>query len=437
MEPFAEVVVTLRRAAVAWLVGCGALAGVGCADVCEQVGRSRQELAARQGEGAAPHVTAVIPFELVNTMIQPEVQRLGSRPVSLGGAGMLGQFLGDATARVLDVSVGPGPAGYLGVSVVVGIEWHGQRLFRLTVEARIRPAFDPESRRLVAALGAEDLTSATPTLDEGAAERLASALGAGLPPMARGLLGPGVVTAVASSMAQAVLTETWPSIRGWVAEQLGPLARLEAEVPDLPLQRIELTSTEGAPERGLVLSLWTSLPVRSGEVAPEPPAPPAGGETIALVAHGATIAELGNWAMAEGRLPSRYNRDGQPDPEGELEATVLWRGGARPLEAHLFRTERPCARVVLGATPSLSVEGGQLRVEVTDGHLESVDGEAIVQVGALLTGMWTRAFELSDEMAGGARLTVAGQPLDAELTSISRDGDLFHATARLSPVRGE
>src|SRR5690606_18602024 len=125
---------------------------------------------------------------------------------------------------------------------------------------------------------------------------------------------------------------------------------------------------------------------------------------------GATVAGMANAAIRSGEIPSRYDRDGTPDPQGEFTARLRWVVGTRPLKAELFGDggkagtgKADCAHLELGATPEIQVRDTHLELSTGDAKLEKVHaGTPRVRAAIFFSGVGRRSFSLAEELANSA-----------------------------------
>lgn len=417
------------------LVCLGAVSMVGCATPCTEIAQHRdaflQQVQQPTISGTAePHLIAVLPFELVNELIAPQVQSIEAFPLQIPGAGLLGTFLTDVRLGPRQVQLMPSEGPGVGIELILDVTQGGNPLFSMTARGTLQPQLDPAGRRVVVELRATDFQSMEPRLDQGAAARLADTLLSVLPPMARMVISPEAIASGAAIVTEVVVSQSYPLLRDSLFAALGPLARLEVSLPDLPIERLEFATATSQGRGHLVLRAHTPLPVRSGVTSTEIPAPT--GSTAALRLSGSTVAQLANWAMAEGQLPQHFNERGRPQDDGPFEARLDWISGERPLIVHLWRLEPDrCLRAVLSAQPQLRVEGEDIVLEVDDPHVDELEGPAMSGLVRLFSGIWLRAMRRTQSTAASLEFSVGGRPLRGQVTEVSQHGDEIQMTMRL------
>jgi hypothetical protein len=115
---------------------------------------------------------------------------------------------------------------------------------------------------------------------------------------------------------------------------------------------------------------------------------------------GSAVAELTNWAIDQGLLPQRYDKELRPKPEGGFRPHFDWRAGQpRPLKVHVFRTRPPCTHVLVGARAEVRVAGDKLKITITEKQVERVEGPPLVKLGVWFDGLWSSAVRKTRERA--------------------------------------
>ena len=417
------------------LVCSGAVSVTGCATPCTEIAQHRDAFIRNVQQPtvpatAEPHLIAVLPFEMINGLIAPQVQSIEPLPLQIPGAGLLGTFLTDVRLGPRQVQLMPSDGPGVGIELILDVTQGGNPLFSMTARGTLQPQLDPQGRRIVVELRATDFQSMEPTLDQGAAARLADTLMAILPPMARMVISPEAIASGATIVTEVIVSQSYPLLRDSLFAALGPLARLEISLPDLPVERLEFATATSQGRGHLVIRAHTPLPVRFGVTSSQLPAP--AGNTAALWLSGSTVAQLANWAMAEGQLPRSFDERGRPQADGPYEARLDWISGDRPLVVHIWRLEPDrCLRAVLSAQPQLRVEGEDIVLEVDDPHVDELDGPAMSGLVRLFSGLWLRAMRLTQSTAASLEFSVGGRPLRGQVTEVRQHGDEIQMTLRL------
>lgn len=397
----------------------------GCGTTCEQLARQRQALLERELEAQSsdPHLVAAVPLELANELIRPEVSAIEPLTLDIPAAGVLAQSLTNLTIRPREVELqsatgGPG----VGIELVLEIAQARSPLFTMTARGVIQPQLDTERGRVVVELRAEDFHEMTPRLAPDAVERVVAVLEQLVPGVARLFVSPRAIAAAASLLTETILSQSYPLIRDRLFARLGPLARIEVELPELPIARLAVSSSATDGGGFLLLSAYTPLPVARG-VTSDLDHWSGGGRRARLRLSGDAVAELANWAMADGQLPGRFDERGQATDDGVYRPTLAWGTGERPLRVHIFRLEPRCLRALLSARPTLSVEGDELLLEVEEVVIDELEGPPMAGLVRLFARTWVRAMERTQSTAAELDVAIAGRPLRAVVRSAERDGD--------------
>lgn len=409
------------------------LAGwAGCATPCGQIAQHRDAFRAQQAPPTTePHLVAALPLDLINQMIAPQVAELTSTPMRLPGLGLLEPFLTDLQLRPREVAVVAAQGPGVGLDLVLEVSQAGHPLFTMTGRGVLQPQLDPATGRVALELRPSDFQSIEPRLEPDAASRLARSLSGLLPSVARIFVNEQTIESAAAMVTQLVASAGYPLLRDSLFAQLGPLARVDVAMPDLPIERLDFSSLTTRAGDVLVLRATTSLPVRAGVGTDEVPAP--GARETELWLSGQVLAQLANWAMAEGQLPSRFDEHGQPQADGPFEAALDWAGGDRPLIVHVWRLEPGrCLRATLSATPELRVAGSDLQLDVLEPEVEELEGPRLAGLYRLFSGAWLRALQRTQSTAGSLEFTVGERPLHGQVVAARRQGDLIQLTLQLA-----
>lgn len=410
-----------------------AVTSAGCRTPCDEIASARDAFLEQQVErGSSPHAVATIPLEMANELIEPQVAAMAPLPLEVPGAGLLGPFLTGLAARPRRATLSPAAASGVALEVELEVVQRETVLFTMTAEGVIQPTFDRERRLAVIELQASDFHRMTPRLDENAAAHLAERLHRSLPQMARMMISTRQLAAGAALVTETVLTQSYPMIRDRLLSQLGPLARLEVSLPELPIEALEVETVPAGDSGFLRLAMQTALPVSRG-VDHLPTSAPEG-RAAGLVLSGQTVAALANWAMAQGQLPRRFDEAGRPDPEGVFEAGLRWGEGERPLKVHVWQLEGRCLHAVLGAEPLLRTEDEQIVLELDEVRVEELEGPPLAGLARLFSGIWLRAMRRTQSTAGALEFVVGGQPMRGQVIDIARSGDLVALELSLTPV---
>jgi hypothetical protein len=126
---------------------------------------------------------------------------------------------------------------------------------------------------------------------------------------------------------------------------------------------------------------------------------------------GSTVAELLNWAIKEGLVPSRYNKKGKPKENGELQPGLDWVPGKRPMKVYLWQTENPCKRITLGADPSVSVKNDKIKIKAENTKIEDVEAAPFTELGIWFYTLWKDAIDFRKSAGSKMSFKIAGEKM--------------------------
>jgi hypothetical protein len=279
-----------------------------------------------------------------------------------------------------------------------------------------------EDGALVVAFDATQLSRLEPELGPRAAEQLGARLAARLPDSVRPPRF--IIDRVASAVVEEAIDQGYRLLNGTLSPRLRERMRLRVELPDVPLARVDLASTQDA----IALEIFTTLPVHTG-VVPAPPVPDA----ILVQIAGDTATQAANWGITHGRLPPRYTRKLQPARDGAYVPHFEWRAGdpERPLVVHMFRVEGGCAHFTVGLRPRIEVVGGKVRAWIDNRRLEHADGPLVIELLARTKSLVERSTSSKKQGPGSVRFTVANRELTTRLLRAEIVGDELRAAMAL------
>ncbi|WAS90271.1 hypothetical protein [Nannocystis punicea] len=377
------------------------LAPAGCASsVCSKVQADRAAFT-RRAATPGPHLALAVPYATLSQSVQRSLAGMPQVRLPLPDLGPVD--LGSLAVAIRSVAFRPAPAGSVGARVTVALTSQGKPVTALELDAVIAPRLDPREGSVRLRLGAADLREVRPSLPPAERKRFAEFLLSIVPGAARALVGREQVEALAETFLRELVGGRWPQIRDNLLQGTDDLVDVEIDLGDVPLTKIELKS--GAAD----LELWAHAALPAAALS-SGTARPAGSDArlVGLRMSGGVAAALANRAIASGQIPERYNRDGAPDPRGELVAGVDWRAGERPLKVHAWSTEGTCARLTFGGTPKVGARGGELAVDVADGTLEEVTGALRVRAAVWFSGLGRQTFTISESVADAIEFEILG-----------------------------
>lgn len=405
--------------------GCGA---------CPKVARHREAFVAAQAlppTDERPHLRLGLPQGMVDGWLNRAISQLpvaGFQPPGLGEIGRYATGF-DFKAERLSATLSKDDDAKFDLDLAV--RRSTQRLFGVEMAANAPVTYDRRTRKMRIALRADMFESIRPKLEGGAVDRLAGSLLSGLPAAARALLPRELVTRLAQQGIDALTRQTYSLVRAKLLTPLGELAHFEVQLPDVPLESVGLRNAPG----GWSVQARTSLPGVGLATAPRMA---GGADRVKMQISSAVLASLGNWGMANGRLPARYSREGKPDAGGDLLAGVGWQPGAAPLKAHFWSQgaadageQGICVYARAAAQPEIRLKDGRLDVSFTGGTVEEVMGPPLINEAARLLGMTERVFEFGRSMAVDTRIKLGKGEQAVELVGATLNGQALDIDLRL------
>ncbi len=434
-----------RRSLVALLMGFALAPAPACGTTCAQIVAERDAFASRSTGADSPHAEVALPYALVDRLLSAHIRELPAVAVTPPGvSALLQRVVPPLTLSARELMLRPAPDGLIGFRLVAALRAGGAPLLDVHVDTRVRPWLDPQTGRLRCTLRGRDLRDVRLELGREAASRLAEAVLRLVPEPARGLLPRRELAAFAGSAVAFVSEQGHRLLRDTLYVRLGEIAHFEVALPGLPVARLGFRSAGRGGDGTLLVDVFTNLPVQRGLRASRVgrPALPERPERVRVRLAGSTVAALGNWTIARNPEWRRFNRRGEPRPDGEFEAALDWQAGARPLRVHLWRTAEPCLSVLLAGTPRIALVGPTLDLAFADGRIERVRGPALVEVGAWFAGLWGEALRYSQRVAGDLRFAAAGADYRASVAAVavqddelSLEFDLGRVVALTAPPR--
>jgi len=425
---------TSRGWALAAWAALIALLGPACAGPCRAMEAERRALRARpKTVTRAPHARVQIPFAVANQLIADALQPPPELPVPLAQLGPLAGAIGDVRAIPREVTLGPAAEpGRVHVAVRVELADATGELLAVRASGDVAPVVEREGGdggndpgRLAFSIDTAQLSRLEPELGPRAALQLGALLQARLPPAMRDRIPRFVVDRVAAGVIEEAIARGSRLVHEALPQRLRDRTRIHVELPDVPIARVELTTTKAA----LALDVFTTLPVQAG-VADVPAAPDA----ILVQIAGDTAVRAANWGIERGLLPQRYTRKLQPATDGAYVPHFEWRAGdpARPLVVHMFRVEGGCAHFAVGLQPRVEVVDGKVRAWTDNRQLEHADAPLALELLARTKALVERSTSSKKEGPGSVRLTVGGRELTPRLLRAEIVGDELRAAMALA-----
>ena len=385
---------------------------LGCGSTCADIAADRAAFARHEGRPHGVDARLSVPFAVMDATL---ARQLVARPpveVKLPLA-QLGLEL-TLSARLDGVHLQPAPDGQVGVLAQVGLYDGDTRIIDATIATRVTPIFRETNPALIVSVRGSDLGAVTPSTTPASRARLARWLREKLPRVARAFATDELTGTAADALLQLFAERVWPAVKGPV---LGTktLASTELGLPDVPIAQLSVRSSATT----LHLDLQTALPA-APEALPDARDEPR----LTLVLAGPTAAALVNEGMARGLVPSRFTSAGKPAPDGAYEARLGWESGARPLRVHLWQSDAKrgkCQSAVVSGALAARVERDELVVDVHDGVIGSVRGDAMTEAFAWLDALWRDALELAFRVASVVSFEAEGQAVELRVHDVAVD----------------
>ncbi len=322
---------------------------------------------------------------------------------------VMGVSLGKAVLKVEGLRVRPAPRGKLAfvvqLAVRTGQQAGAKTLVGLDAVVEVEPKLDRASNSVVARIDANSIRSVRPKLTEGAGATLAAVIWDRLPSAARSFTSKGQIAEVLEQSLGPLADEIWATLRERVASELGEIAKLEFDLPDIPVAGIDVYDHE----QRLVVDIASSFSA-AGLRGPKAGTPVPSAKQLDARATLPAAASLLNWGLTTGRLPERWSLEGEPDPKGPIWLRAGYRGGpTRPATLHLFLLEKDCAHIEVAATPQVSIQQGQLVVSTDDAVMVDVKGSTKVKLGLLAAGFARKTQSFAQGIGAGIAFNIGRQ----------------------------
>ncbi|HWO25800.1 MAG TPA: hypothetical protein VNO30_44000 [Kofleriaceae bacterium] len=427
-------------AALAVLAALAALFGPACAGPCRSMEAARRALAATPEQVTrAPHARIQLPFPVANRLIADALAPPPELPVSLLRLGPLAGVIGDVRAIPREVVLGPAATpGRVHASVRIELADKTGALLWVRASGDVAPVLERRgSGSGTGTAGADGTGGLDLVLDLGQLSRLEPELGpraqaelgalleARLPAAVRDRTPRFVIDRVAAAVVEEAIEQSFRLLRGALLPRLRERTQIRVELPDVPLARVDVTTTPAA----LALDVFTTLPVRAGVGA----APPVA-DAISVQIAGDAATRGANWGISHGALPPRYTRTLKPDRDGAYVPHFEWRPGdpVRPLVVHMFRVEGGCAHFAVGVLPRLEVVNGRARAWIDNRRLEQADGPLVLELLARTKALVERSTSAKQQGPGSVRLTVGGREVTTRLLAAEVAGDELRAAVAVA-----
>jgi hypothetical protein len=212
--------------------------------------------------------------------------------------------------------------------------------------------------------------------------------------------------------------------------RLGEVTRLRVRLPDVPVARTELRSSN-APSEALTIAIATDLPVRAGLAAPSST---SATDEVAVRLSSSTVTELANWAIDRGHLPQHYTRSLEPRPDGQFRPRFDYLADqpARPFKIHVFQDRGGCSYFQVGLRLQLRIVDDQLEVTTLDQIVEAANASRMLEIALWLKQLVQGSIDRSRRAAANTQLTVGGRAFEARAVRAAVAGDELAFELRLT-----
>ena len=298
-------------------------------------------------------------------------------------------------------------------------------LLTLTLKGKSPLQMDKKAKKLRLQVRADQFNRASLTLSDGAEKSLRKAIRKQIPRELRGLIPKNELLKFVKRSLKMISNEGYPIIRKNILKPLGTLAKLEWSLPNYPIERIALKVNDKAWRIGL----WTEIEAHGLGARAMSSGLAKDSVGARLFISSPWIAAAGNWAMETGKIPSRFNRKGEPKADGVAKATMTWKAGKqvkRPLKVHLFagagmgvqKSLDMCLYARAGINPDLAIVAGKLKVNAK-GKLERVEGNKLVKRAVHLSGIGQRTLEWHHKASAPSSMQVGGSKIPLKWLNVA------------------
>jgi hypothetical protein len=377
----------------------------GCGSRCREVAAIKRELTQRTTIVLGPHAQVQIPLTRANAFV---AELLRDEPITVPLAvpelAMVPLPIHELTATAREVQLKPARPDRIRFAIRVEIADAQQPITTLAIETEIEPQLvrDRDATELVAGFGPENLIAVRPELGQGAGHALGEMIAGWLPAAVRDRVPRMLIDRAAEQLAGYLTGEAYQVLQTTLLRRLGELTRFRVRLPELPIAKTALSSSNDA----LVVDIATDLPVRGGLGA----APPRDDEVEVRIS-GSTAAELANWAIAHGHLPPYYTRDLEPKPDGEYRPRFDYIAGdrARPVKVHVLQERGGCSYFGVGLRLQIAIVDDKLDIAMLDRFVERAHASPALEAGLWLKQLVQGSVDRSQRAAARTELAFGGR----------------------------
>ena len=435
-----------------------ALQCIGCGG-CQTTQRAwDQALQGQQQYRSGPHWILEVDADEIEKQLNVAKNKVNKRPPKLKLPSSLPQLKLDAISfKIKGLSwVVDQEEGHL--KVLVSVLMRDKEVTTLSLRGDSPIDLNHEERLIRLTVRADQFKKASLRLGKKSERAIRDALRSYIPRRLRRLVPESQIVKFAQKVLRRVSEQGYPLIRKQLLTPLGKLASFEWQLPDYPIDRLMLRATDKVWRIGL----WTTLKADGlGEEAMmkgvRRPAEYAstkgvrkgvrkkshGEESMGrLVISAPWLAAAGNWAMEEGKLPSRFDRAGKPDEQGEARAAMTWQSTdlKHPLKVHLHADQEGGAPICLyarvGLDPQLEVKSSKLSMKAK-GKIERVEGNVLVKTAVHLSGIGTRAFKWHHRAAASMKVKMGRTTIPLVWQSTQLTPSYLFVTVNVDKTKGK
>lgn len=330
-----------------------------------------------------------------------------------------------------------GDQGILKVTIAALIKKQEILTLKLSGESPLK--LDLKERKMRLQVRADQFKRASLKLGDDAELALKKAIKQQIPKELRGLLPKKKLLKFVQQTLKMISDEGYPIIRENILSPLGEIAKLEWSLPDYPISKMEIKVSDEAWRIGL----WTEI--KADGLGPKALSHGLGSKSAGarIMISAPWLAAAGNWAMEKGKIPSRFNRKGEPDKGGSAKATMTWNAKKtvnRPLKVHLWAGEQKALKLCLyaraGIDPDLKVQEGQLSIK-TESKLEKVEGSPLAKMAVNLSGIGESTFKWHHEASAQSSMNVAGSAMPLRWLNVALNRDYLMIGIDLNGGQGQ
>jgi len=396
------------------------IVATGCGSRCKEVEHARSALLARTaGADRGPDVRVSVPFDKANALLEELLRDPPlTVPLDVPDLGPLELSVPGFTATAREVRMQPGAPGKIRFAIRIEVRDADEELTTLALVAEVAPRLDRKdgNAELTIGFGPENLLAVSPELGPDAKRALGRAVSRWVPAKVRERVPRLILDAAASKLGTHLTGAAYKALQRTLLSRLGEVTRMRLRLPDVPVAKVELRSTEQL----LVVEIATDLPVRRGLA----PATDDDGE-IAVHLAGSAVAELANWAIERGYSPRWYDRGMQPKADGEFRPRFDYvaEDRAHPFKVYSFQERGGCSYFRVGVRAAIAMEGDQLQATALDRELEQKSANPVIEVAAWVKFFLVGSLARSKRVAAHTRLAVGGRTLETHVVGAAITND--------------